>query len=443
MYIELYWSRTDPVSGDIEIDTSDYQIKDLSFAPQTDLTGNSMPVNEYTCDVILAEPLPGELTGGANLYDDRGRLWSAWPLTKITTVTEKCLRVTASSWLRRLEYIDLPEKMFTGESASVAIAECFGTYTGYYTLSYSIGVKTVSGFAPAQTARERLTWLLFVLGAYCWDIYRTDIAIKPVDATEDIIPASRTFWRPSVERGAWVTGLRITTYAFRQGTEEEWQNDDASYMFPIPWIATEQHFELGNPNAPDDVPPNVVEIDGIYLINQANVSEFASRLSNYWFNPLEASVDCINNRSYVPGSLVTAQVGEEELITGYVQQETFKFGHQARSTLKLVAVERRPSANLVVNYRYDGKRIGRAKYRLPVGYAYTIENPYLDQTAEERRRIYRPLTESVTGTLPAGGAVENVDYAIALELYEGVLHIISVDEVTQQEISGEQIGVIA
>ena len=443
MYIELAWSVVDPVTGDITIDTSDYPIKDLSFAPQTDLSGNSMPVNEYTCDVILTEPLPGDLTGGARLYDDRGRLWSAWLLTKIDMVSEKCLRVTASSWLKRLEYIDLSARMFTGESASVAIAECFGTYSSYYTLSSAIANKTVSGFAPAQTARERLTWLLFVLGAFCWDIYREDIAIKPVDATEEIIPADRTFWRPKVEQGEWVTGLRITTYAFRQGTEEEWQSDNNSYMFPVPWIATEQHVEIGNPSAPNDAPPNVVEIDGIYLLNQANVSEFASRVSQYWFNPLGASVDVVNNRKYIPGSLVTVQVGAEELITGYVQQETFQFGHQARSALKLVAVERRPSAYLVINYRYDGKRIGKAKYRLPVGYTYTIENPYLDQTDNGRRRVYRPLTESVTGTLPANGAVENVNYDIALELYQGVLHIISVDEVTEQSSGGETIGVIA
>ena len=36
----------------------------------------------------------------------------------------------------------------------------------------------------------------------------------------------------------------------------------------------------------------------------------------------------------------------------------------------------------------------------------------------------------------------NVNYEIALDLYQGVLHIISVDEVTEESSGGEQIGVI-
>ena len=42
-----------------------------------------------------------------------------------------------------------------------------------------------------------------------------------------------------------------------------------------------------------------------------------------------------------------------------------------------------------------------------------------------------------------GGMTVNVVYDIALELYQGILHIISVDEVTEESSSGEQIGVIS
>ena len=51
--------------------------------------------------------------------------------------------------------------------------------------------------------------------------------------------------------------------------------------------------------------------------------------------------------------------------------------------------------------------------------------------------------ENAEGTMVAGGLTVTVYYEIALDLYEGVLHVISVDEITEQSSGGETIGVIA
>ena len=90
-----------------------------------------------------------------------------------------------------------------------------------------------------------------------------------------------------------------------------------------------------------------------------------------------------------------------------------------------------------------GKRIGRAKYWLPVGMAYSIDNPYLDQTRDGHRRVYRPTTAAVTGTRVSGGVTVNVTYEVYLDLFEDVLHVIGVDEITTTTESGETVGVIA
>ncbi len=446
MYISLTWVYEDPISGELVYDSGNFQIKGLTFAPQVDLTGNSLPVNEYFCQVILPEPLPGELAS-ASLYDDMDQLWCSYPLTKVINVTEKCLALTASSWIKRLDDRQLDETVYVDETAENAIEECFGTaYTNDYTIATAIASKTVSGYAPAQTARERLTWLCFALGAYVNDVYRDDALITEVDDTAALIPMGHTYGgsqRPNLDKGQWVTGLKISTYAFRRGTQEEWEADDSSYMFPLPWIATTQEITISNPAAPVDARPNVVELSNIYLINQSNVSDIAARLAQYWFNQLTAQISVINNRSYKPGDLVTGYTAPDSLITGYIQQGTFAFGKQAMSRLSLIGVESIDGARLTINYKFNNRTLSSIRYYLPVGAAFSVSNPYLDRTEDGHRIIYRPTTANAEGTMVEGGLTVTVTCEIALDLFEGILHIISVDEVTEQSSGGETIGVIA
>lgn len=436
MYIDLDWIESiDPDTGDVVMGGGQYPVKNLNFSPQVDMTGNSMPVNEYTCDVITTDEIPVACIGH-RLRDELDQSWAEWPLRKVIRVAANCWRVTASSWLSELEHTELEPRMYEEVTASAAIAECFGEYNNDYTISPSIQFKTVSGFAPAQNARERLTWLLFVLGAFPVDVFRDDVYIRAVDDTEALVPPDRTFMRPSLDTGDTVTAIRLTAYTFREGTEEEWQSDDNSFQFPTPWIATPQVFELTNPDADEDAPENAVVFDSLYLINPDNVSEIAQRLATYWFNPVEASVACVNNRQYRPGDLVLAYTDIDRMISGYVQQATFAFGKQARSTLKLAGVTKITPAKLTVRYTYQNGIIGKAVYYLPVGYTYSIDNPYIDQTVKGTRRVYRPQESAVTGTMAEGDNTATAAYDIALEYKGKRLTVYSVDGVTKQDDTG-------
>lgn len=441
MYITLTWVYADPDTGDPTYESGNYQIKNLSFSPQVDMTGNSLPVNEYSCDVILPEPLPGDLAA-AELYDAMDRLWSAYPLSEVVKITDKCIRVTASSWIKRLEGRQLEARMYAGETAEAAIEECFGTaWANAYTVNSSIASKTVTGYAPAQSARDRLTSLLFVLGAVAIDVYRSDVLIRAVDRTETTIPLEHTYMRPLVTEGEWVTALRVTTYSFTEGTPQA--TDAYVSAGSVDYIVSSQTFELTNPNAPDDARENVLPVDGLMLIHSGNVSQVAARLAEYWFNPAEAQLTCINNRSYKPGDRVTGYAATDRLISGYIRQADFRFGKQSASALKLVGVANIEGAKLTINYRHGARNLGRETYYLPVGVAFSISNPYLDQMRNGHRIIYRPTTENAEGTMVAGGLTVTVNYEIALDLYEGVLHVISVDEITEQSSGGEYIGVIS
>lgn len=436
MYIDLDWIESiDPVTGDVVMGGGQYPVKNLSFAPQVDMTGNSMPVNEYTCDVITTDEIPAECIGH-RLRDELDQSWAEWPLRKVVRVAANCWHVTASSWLKALEHTELEPRMYEEVTASAAIAECFGEYNNDYTISPNIRFMTVSGFAPAQTARERLTWLLFVLGAFPVDVFRGDVYIRAVDDTEALVPLDHTFMRPTLNNRDPVTAIRLTTYTFREGTEEEWQADENSFQFPTPWIATPQTFELLNPNVDADAVPNPVEFDSLYLINPDNVSDIAARLAKYWFNPVEASVDCINNKQYRPGDLVLAYTDIDRMISGYVQQATFSFGKQARSALKLIGATAVTGAKLTVRYTYQNGIIGKAVYFLPVGHAYSIDNPYIDRTVNGTRRVYRPQESAVTGTIVAGDNTATAAYDIALEYKGKRLTVYSVDGVTKQDETG-------
>lgn len=446
MYIELTYWHENPDTGEIDIESGNYQITNLSFSPQVDLTGNSLPVNEYTCDVILPSPIPGTLSS-ATLYDDMDQRWCSFPITGANQITSKCLRLTCSSWLKRLDDRQLAEVVYVNESAANAIDECFGTaYANDYTIATAIASKTVSGYAPAQTGRERLTWLCFVLGAYVEDIYREDALITEVDETETLIPIDKTYGgsqRPTVDNGEWVTGLKITTYTFRQGTQEEWEDDDNSYMFPTPWIATPQTIELSNTNAPADARANVVELDSIYLINPNNVSDITARLAKYWFNPLTVQASVINNRSYKPGDLVTVYTTQNSMVTGYIQQAAFSFGKQAMSKLSLIGAEAVEGAKLTINYTYQSGIIGKQTYYLPVGVTFTIQNNYIDRIYQDRRYIYRPQSGTVTGTMVDGGLTINQPCDVVLEYRDERLYVYSVDSIVKQESSGTYTGVIS
>lgn len=449
MYVEIYWLG--PIDPETGLPTSEgglYQIKNLNFAPQTDLTGNSLPVNEYTCDVITTDDIPGTLppeAGTCTLYDERGigYEWSYWPIKKSIRISPTCVRITCTSWISQLDYIEMAETVYQGETAENVMATIFPSANDYE-MANSLKSVQISGYAPAQNARERLTWVLFAIGGYVRDIFASKVQILKVDTTEALIPIDRIFMRPSIDRADWVTGLKITTYSFFQAASDEAAAEyDNSYMFPLPWVATESTVELSNPAAPADAPENVIEIDGIYLVNPNNVSAIASRLAEYWFNPMEASLDCINNRQYRPGDLVTVYTSPEDMLTGYVQQESFKFGKQARSTLKLIGCEVKASAALTVNYTYQGGRIGQQKYYFPVGFTYHIANPCLDRTFNGTRFIYCPQDAEITGTMTEGENTATQAYDLALEYRDERIYVYSVDSIVKHESGGEYTGVIA
>ena len=173
---------------------------------------------------------------------------------------------------------------------------------------------------------------------------------------------------------------------------------------------------------------NIVEVDGVYLINQGNVSGLLGRLTGRYFKRTTVDLDVIDNGEYLPGERVIVYANANTLYEGNIESAAFRFGRQARATLHLSAAEEVEGAELTVTYVWQGMTVALETYVLPVGYAYSISTRYIDMTLDGHRYILRPTTGTITGTMTSEGAAVTVTCETALDLYEGVLHIYDVDD---------------
>ena len=415
-------------------DTQTYTaLNGLTFRPQVDLTNSSLPINEFTVDVYTDD----EITAGqyAELYDDLDTLWAKYRVMRAVRVAPHVVRVYARSDLQLLDDVTLPEIMYDGDALVDIMDNVMVCSVGAglvatipYALDSTLEALELTGYCPEQTARERLQWICMVTGAYVKSFFNDETEILPIGSTARLIPLNRTFWRPSVSMSDYVSAVRVTQYAFTQGlqTEGEILDDNTSYPFPLPWVADEAVIEVENTATWDA--DNIVEVDGVYLINQGNVSGLLGRLTGRYFKRTTVDLDVIDNGEYLPGERVIVYANANTLYEGNIESAAFRFGRQARATLHLSAAEEVEGAELTVTYVWQGMTVALETYVLPVGYAYSISTRYIDMTLDGHRYILRPTTGTITGTMTSEGAAVTVTCETALDLYEGVLHIYDVDD---------------
>lgn len=433
MYIKVYEPQGGIVPQEGKIYTN---IVGLSFDPSTDLAGASLPVNEFEVSVHTEDTVS---TGtNVELYDDNDVLWASYWVIYAEHHDMHTLTIRCQSNIAMLECITLPAVYYSAESVSDVLDNTIvwdsgsaGTVvTMAYMLDNSFAGETITGFCPEQTARERLLWVCFTLGAYVKTYFNNQIEILPIDNSETMVPMADTYWKPTITFNDWVTAIKCKAYSFTAGTPQTTDTyvKDANGTY---YIVTETELSLANPSVPEGAPENVINIDGVYLVNQSNVSGILTHLSQWYFKRMEVDLDAIDNGAYIPGDKVVCCVDESTVVSGYINSASFTFGLQSKATIHLTAAEDRESGNLTIIYKYETTQLDKRIYLFPVGYAYTITNPYIDLTMNGHRYIFRPLNVSATGTIAAGDNTDTEDCAVALDLDEnGVLELISVDNIT-------------
>lgn len=408
-------------------------IRNLLFSPETDITGGSLPVNQFFVEIKTTDIIGVGIN--AYLYDENDDLWAKYWITDSRVIDEGWVKITAQSIILLLDRFTMPAVMYNSTSIGTVLDSIFATISGVYpgetiyTLDSSLSSKTVSGFCPEQKARDRLLWVLFSIGGYLKTYFNDHAEILALDNTVATIPEDVTFWKPEIEYGDYVTAVKIRAYSYAQGTPsnvDKWVTPDGTTYY----IETYQDYTLTNPDIPITVTDNVVSIDNVKIVNSGNVSAILSYLAQYYFKRIEVSADVLNDGEYLPGDKCMVSNGDR-LITGYVKSASFKFGTAKKSTLKLVQSDVVESAKLILRYVYNSVLLKKLTYLLPVGYAYSITNPYLDQVLSGHRYIFRPVNAAASGTMVSGGVTDTEQYSVAIDSYDLVVHTIDVDSVSE------------
>lgn len=418
------------------------EIRNLSFAPETDITGGSLAINTFKVDIKTNNAIGVGIN--AYLYDDQDDIWAKYWITKAERKSAGWMQVTAQSILLLLDRFKLPAVMYSAEPVTDVLDAIFATIAQVYpsetlyTLAASLQNVTIDGYCPEQTARERLLWVVFVIGAYVKTYFNEYAEIMPIESNPVQIPDDRTFWRPTIDFGDYVTAVKVKAFTYTAGTPQtvdKWVEVGGVY-----YIQTEQEYTLTNPDIPITVTDNVKEISKVTLVNSGNVSTILSRIAQYYFKRIEATADILNDGEYTPGDDCIVNTGDM-LVSGYIKSASFTFGTGKRSKIKLVQSDTVAAANLTIEYVYDNAVLQRRQYLLPEGYVYTIMNPYLDITdAENVRRIYRPLAVAASGTVISGGVTDQEQMDIAIEAQDRIVYIISVDSATENSGGVVKIG---
>lgn len=407
------------------------RIKSLSFAPEADLTLASVPVNEFRADIITEDAIA--VGSAAALYDDLDNLWADYVVMKSERLDRQTVRVVAQSPLILMDRWTVPAEMFQNKSVSSFIYDlCHNIPESGYLYAVDIAVdsfysgKTVTGFCPEQTARERLQWLCLTVGALVKQCFEATMKLVPapdvdssvVESDGVLIPISDTFMKPSVTvkditRAVAVTGYEnFTDVDPGDATGLVWEtgvdgNGVTWWFNPVDWT-----FE--NEEA-TSLPGRTVTIDGVTLIGDSATQQVIGWLAAAYFRVGEIQLDCINNGQYYPGQKVRVYTDGETVYAGYIKSCDFSFGLQARSRLVISSnLEYIPVGRLTISYRYSDSfgnfiNIGEEEYILPVDEPYDIENHDISWYSGGVPYTYTPNTPRTSGTMGSGHTKVNVN----------------------------------
>lgn len=426
----------------IVIDNKDYTaIENLKFDPSADVTGTSVPINELSCSIKTDDEIRyGDF---ASLYDDSGKLWAKYWITEVEEQNESFVYIIAQSMLLLLDRSTLSAKMYQGELAKDVIADIFKIAPKVeYTLDSSFDNIKISGFCPEQSAKDRLQWVCFVIGAYIKSFFTDKVEIIPLKEDSTTIPMFQTFWKPSVTYEDIVTDVKVRAFTFIEGEPGTTDNyvtaDESTY-----YIQQTQVFTLKNRDVPETAATNTVEVDDVSIVNNDNVSEILSRLAKYYFNRTQVQFDVIDDGSYQPGQMLNVSLSRHgNIATGYAISASFSFGHAQRASISLRQVNIIAGVELIITNLFEGRSISQLTYQYPAGIEYMIQNAYLDAFIDGNRHILMPEKTHTKGVMLNTTTYDTTNYLCALKQVGELLYINIIDDIsTSDGESGKELSI--
>lgn len=409
-------------------------IRNLSFAPEVDITASEVPINEFSVDVKTSDSF--SIGKDIYLYDNHDNVWAKYLIYSADRISTDFVRINALSHLWKLDNRTMYQSLYNEEEVETVIKRIFKDLDADYELDESFEGKTITGYLPQGSARERLHQVCFTIGAYINTCFCDKIQILPIDTTVTAIPTSRVYWRPSVEYGNYITSVQVVYYDYAErypDVVDEWVEVNGKY-----YVKTAKTAELKNPNAPADAPENVAKVEDIGIINVNNVDEVLTRLAQFYFQRIQLTADVIDNGEYLPGEKYAIPTGinaEYPMITGFMNSASFTFGHQAKARVTISQSEEVNAVDVIIVYEINGQELDSEIFTVPEGYHFSFENPFIARSwyvgYSVTNDVYRPKNDYAEGTAETG-LTHREEYEVALEqvVYSGenTLYINEVDD---------------
>lgn len=400
-------------------------IKSLKFSPQVDIIGNELAINDFTAEIVTKY---NHITIGSvvNLCDDGGHTWARYRATEVNKLSPGVVTIKCQSDILILDRKKMPAMICSDTSGKSIIQSCFVMFGLNCNIDEDVPDVNINGYLPGQTARQRLQWVCFVMGAYVQSFFNTRTTIKKIDTTTTDLPENKVFYRPKISYKDYVTAVTATAYSYTQGTPSS--TDEWIKVGGVTYIQTSQTASLSNTSAPSGTPDNIVDLSGITIVNESNISSVLSRLAAEYFNREQLSADILTGREIKPADKISIFDGVDSVIKGYVKSENFTFGKASKASIVLTQTTTEKAVKVVLDYKYDGITIDTETFRFPKNTSFELQNSYIDKTAQARRRVYLPLTQTTTGntgTQAVTTKVVNCD--VALEYEDNTLLTLSVD----------------
>lgn len=401
-------------------------IKSLKFSTQVDIIGNELAINDFTAEIVTKY---NHITIGSvvNLCDDVGHTWARYRATEVNKLSPGVVTIKCQSDILILDRKKMPAVMCSNESGKSIITGCFTSFGLQCNIDDDLTDVNINGYLPEQTARQRLQWVCFVMGAYVQSFFNTRTTIKKIDTTTTDLPENKVFYRPKISYKDYVTAVTATAYSYTQG--EPGRTDDYVKVGNTTYIQTTQTASLNNTSVPSGTPDNIVDLSGITIVNDSNISSILSRLAAEYFNREQLSADILTGREIKPADKISIFDGVDSVIKGYVKSENFTFGKASKASIVLTQTTSEKAVKVELDYKYDGIIIDTETFRFPKNTSFELQNSYVDKTAQARRRVYLPLTQTTTGNTGTQEVTKkDVNCDVALEYENTVLQILSVDD---------------
>ena len=396
----------------ITIGGTEYRnVRSVSYDPQYDPRMESLPICEFSAEVVTSVTAEALAGSWANLYHTVVKqAVSGWPerdrclaydylITEAEQIGAGAVKIKAKSYVYILDQRVLEAKMYDNTPIADFMYDVFegpsvnGVYDSLST-SYKVPTlpTTVTMYCPQQTARERLLWFCAAYGKMVtqWGDYQTiaeveagtgtPYAIRVTDneiasGSMDRITPDMIYDKPTVSKVSSYTALtmyKIIQYTQTEHTGPSWKKCVVKEAGELPdgmivdddeiWYINFRKKQYERQGAV--FTENVAEISDELLIRN-EYSPFAAP----WFLDFEVELDVLwgmvegeNNPelSYMPGSTLIFATDRETRCRGIIKSVGFTFGKREKLHLVIVTdLEPLETHTAVIRYMYNGIQLGQ------------------------------------------------------------------------------------